>query len=377
MIKVSKLLDQNIHPFLYGMLMSRILISKDNKYFAAVSSYQESKKVNSSKQEFLMYSNQYLQFIKNLDTRYNWIDYHEYTQNYKYTNFSFNGKEKAILLIQNDLDLTENNFFNRLYAKIFQTSDFNESESITEPKKWFIRGFFESRGSIDTSLNFLSIDLFYNSKFQLNKIKLLTDVFNIPISVLNINFRQLQKQFVENINRRNTQLRINLKWYINQIRIINNYKFKIILSNYSFGKAIKIDELNFIECQLSYQNKPNKLNSVIDFFISLVLDKDLSSYDVKKLRNQLFKTEWLDIKVNRNRQLVSYVLLNTSDVCYGCINRYPLEHRTFMHRKTSRNYFEIHHNISLSNNQMLDNIDNLVKLCPVCHSCLKKMSELS
>ncbi|MGZ9800305.1 hypothetical protein ACXYRK_01155 [Mycoplasma sp. AC1221] len=112
-----------------------------------------------------MYSNQYLQFIKNLDTRYNWIDYHEYTQNYKYTNFAFNGKEKAILLIQNDLNLTENNLFNRLYSKIFQTSDFNESESITGPKKWFIRGFFESRGSIDTSLNFLSIDLFYNSKF--------------------------------------------------------------------------------------------------------------------------------------------------------------------------------------------------------------------
>ncbi|MGZ9755537.1 hypothetical protein ACXYRR_01215 [Mycoplasma sp. 246B] len=165
MIKVSKLLDQNIHSFLYGELISRILVSKDNKYFAVVSSYQESKKINSSKQEFLMYSNQYLQFIKNLDTRYNWIDYHEYTQNYKYTNFAFNGKEKAILLIQNDLNLTENNLFNRLYSKIFQTSDFNESESITGPKKWFIRGFFESRGSIDTSLNFLSIDLFYNSKF--------------------------------------------------------------------------------------------------------------------------------------------------------------------------------------------------------------------
>ena len=46
--------------------------------------------------------------------------------------------------------------------------------------------------------------------------------------------------------------------------------------------------------------------------------------------------------------------------------KYKIEDRTFTHRRTGRPYFEIHHNIALSNNVELDHEDNLVKLCPVC-----------
>lgn len=41
-------------------------------------------------------------------------------------------------------------------------------------------------------------------------------------------------------------------------------------------------------------------------------------------------------------------------------------------------YFEVHHNIALSNDyNSLDVPDNLVKLCPICHKCLKKMLVLN
>ena len=32
-------------------------------------------------------------------------------------------------------------------------------------------------------------------------------------SQLNLNFRNLQKQFVENKNKRNTQVRVNIRWF--------------------------------------------------------------------------------------------------------------------------------------------------------------------
>lgn len=74
----------------------------------------------------------------------------------------------------------------------------------------FIRGFFETRGSIDFKLNYLSSDYFYSNRLEFNKCLIFTNYFNISPAFLNINFRQLQNDYVENKNQRNAQIRIRL-----------------------------------------------------------------------------------------------------------------------------------------------------------------------
>lgn len=45
MLKVSDIVFKDLHPLIHGALISRILVSKDSKFFAAVSAYQVSKKL--------------------------------------------------------------------------------------------------------------------------------------------------------------------------------------------------------------------------------------------------------------------------------------------------------------------------------------------
>ena len=51
-------------------------------------------------------------------------------------------------------------------------------------------------------------------------------------SQLNLNFRNLQKQFVENKNKRNTQVRVNIRWFydncLNELEKVNKYKADIL-----------------------------------------------------------------------------------------------------------------------------------------------------
>lgn len=59
----------------------------------------------------------------------------------------------------------------------------------------------------------------------------------------------------------------------------------------------------------------------------------------------------------------------TKDECAACKDRYDFKDRSFVTKK-GRYYSEIHHFISLGKNKSLDLIENLTKLCPVCHRAL-------
>lgn len=74
----------------------------------------------------------------------------------------------------------------------------------------------------------------------------------------------------------------------------------------------------------------------------------------------------------RDPSLAGFVRFYDPDECVACKNLYKLKDRTFTHKKTNKPYFEIHHVISLGNDKELDDENNLVKLCPVCHGCLKR-----
>jgi hypothetical protein len=67
----------------------------------------------------------------------------------------------------------------------------------------------ENRGSIDTTRPLIAIDYFYNSKYDVDKAKILYDFMCVPLNVMNINFRELQKQYLDG-KKRNTQFRLDL-----------------------------------------------------------------------------------------------------------------------------------------------------------------------
>ena len=72
-------------------------------------------------------------------------------------------------------------------------------------------------------------------------------------------------------------------------------------------------------------------------------------------------------KTYRNKKIIEIFKEYAQDICYICGIK-----STFINKTTGKNHFEIHHVISYFNDKEVDNIANLVKLCPTCHAMLKK-----
>lgn len=373
MIKVSQILNSKIHPFIHGALISRIIQSEDLKYFATLSSYQKSKIITDVEFDFDGYTELYVEELNNICMSNEWISINKYHSNFKHCTFSLRGKEKALFIIENDLLISKESFYNLLYSKLFNDSTYIKDNILNEDKKNFIRGFCELRGSIDTTRPLLAMDLFYDSIFELNKTRLLYEYFSVPYEVLNINFRELQAQFVSAENQRNTQFRIDLSWYMNNIGLLNKYKIEIVKKSYFYNQVTSINNINFVLMPEKAYRGTGLFIDRLSYFSSKIFGKKLTSRDIEELRNELeFDLEKTpSTAIPRNKDLVNLVRLFTDDICLGCHKQYNIEDRTFIHRKTGRPYFEIHHNISLANNIELDHEDNLVKLCPVCHTSLK------
>lgn len=375
MIKVSQLLSGKIHPMIHGALLSRIIESEDGKYFAAVSSYKKVKSITDDTFEFENYSQIYVNSLNNISQSTEWISKEKFDSSYTFCKFKHISLVKALYVIENDLGITKSNLFNRLYKKFFIDSDYIQSADLDSNKKHFIRGFCELRGAIDTGRPMLSMDYFYDNKFELNKARLLNEYLAVPYFIININFRQLQEQFVEGVNKRNTQLRLNLNWYSKNIGFINSYKSEIIKKNYSVEMTKTDNNINYIDMPIVEYKQSDLFIKRISHFSDKLFDRKLTNQDIEKIRQELgFDIENDDAsskKVTRNREIVELVRLYTPDECAACKNLYDIHDRSFTHRKTGRPYFEIHHTISFNNNIELDHEDNLVKLCPVCHSCVK------
>lgn len=89
---------------------------------------------------------------------------------------------------------------------------------------------------------------------------------------------------------------------------------------------------------------------------------------VEELRNELHFNTIPTTTTTRNNIIKNIALKLSPDICTGCGTE-----KTSTNAKTGRQNFEMHHYIPLMNNpSALDNIDNLVKLCPTCHSTLRR-----
>lgn len=379
MFKTSELNDVyklKISHFLLGSIFSRIIESENKQYFLIPSSFKKSKKTKDKLTETSIYK-----YIKKLNkitnTENKWIS--EKERLYKFNNIKWLSNLSSLkcsYIIENDLKISKNEFLKKIYFYLLTKNEFINVNKLNEQKKFFIRGFIETRGSIDLNRKYISIDYFYENQFELRRAIFLIDYLSVPTKVLNINFRELQNEFYTNCKKRNTQLRIKLEWYIEKIGIINDYKRNILLEN-GFKPLNGItSEITYFKSKISFncfeKEKSEFLMSRIDFYSNNVLEKKLTKLQIKNIKNKLKLNIQKIGNKTRNFLIKEICRISEPNFCSGCKDKYNIKDRSFVHLKTSNYYFEIHHNIPFSNGKEYDVLENLIKLCPTCHKMLKR-----
>ncbi|GAA7317439.1 hypothetical protein HpM067_12930 [Helicobacter pylori] len=294
-----------------------------------------------------------------------------------------------VFILENDLHLDENSFYKKLLNSIIDNLSCYASIPITDReykietnkfKKRFLSGFFESRGSIDTQRNFLTLDYLFHSSLEFKKFHYLIDFFNIPSEALNFNFRELQHEYTQGINQRNAQFRIYLDWYLHHIGLFNPYKVRI--AEHVFKTTlIKRNGIYYMLRDLpKTEYRGNSFIERAHFCLKNVYQQDLDDKSIEKLREQLgFIQESEEFK--RDSKIINFYRISTPNVCSACCGDYDIKERSFISlplyqitQKPDSYYTEIHHVISLGKDRELDVLANLTKLCPACHRALKKGS---
>ncbi|GAA7452189.1 hypothetical protein ckin116_05820 [Helicobacter pylori] len=286
-------------------------------------------------------------------------------------------KGTFVFILENDLNLDENAFYKKLLNSLIDNDFVNRSHSMTLNQKRFLSGFFESRGSIDTQRNFLTLDYFFHSPLEFNKFHYLIDLFNIPSEALNFNSRELQHEHAQGIHQRNAQFRIYLDWYLHYIGLFNPYKARI--AHHVFKTTLIYDGIYH---KLSYppttKYHGNGFTERAHFYLKNVYQQDLDKKRIKELREQLGFIQNSE-EFKRDSKIINFYRLSTPNVCSACCDSYDIKERSFLSlplykitQKLDSYYTEIHHVISLGKNKELDVLENLAKLCPTCHRALKK-----
>ncbi|GAA8772858.1 hypothetical protein DUHN17_00120 [Helicobacter pylori] len=363
---VSRFLNA-IDPFNLGVLLSRFQIKNGCIY--GVCSYKASKFIHGYEES----KTQVLNALNTLSKHQIWRFNQESVTKIKGT---------FVFILENDLHLDENSFYKKLLNSLIDNDFFNRSNLMnlmTPNQKRFLSGFFESRGSIDTQRNFLTLDYFFHSPLEFNKFHYLIDFFNIPSEALNFNFRELQPEHVQGINQRNAQFRIYLDWYLYHIGLFNPYKARI--AEHVFKTTLVRDGIYY---KLNYppttKYHGNSFTERAHFYLKSVYQQDLDDKSIEKLREQLGLIQNSE-EFKRDSKIINFYRLSTPNVCSACCDDYDIKERSFLslplYKITQRSdsyYTEIHHVISLGKDRELDVLENLTKLCPACHRALKKGS---
>lgn len=357
-MKVSDLLRRDISPFLYGAFLSRIMSEKRNgkKYFYCYTSFRASRVAPPRIFSIANYGRTYINELNFISGVRDW-------EIHKCTDDGFEGR----LYIENDLALTDTSFYNLLHNKFFQAPWIHD-EGLTEDKKDFIRGFLELRGSVDTTAKFIAQDYFFNNRVELKKATIITDFMSVPIKYANYNMRDLQFQFVMGINRRNPQFRINSFYYAKYIGFLNKYKAKIFEKAFVTQGSHITDSIQYFDVHLPESRSDDVVFiKYLNFFSNNVYERVLTFRTVQELRARLgFNSSGEDGNDIRNRTIIALFDMIAPDKCAICGTE------TTYVKPDGRQYFEIHHVISRCNGVELDNIANLVKLCPTCHRMMKR-----
>lgn len=340
MITIDQLLKKPIET-LFAVFFNSI--QNDEKNFEVKSEYRKTKFLE-------IPNNSYEQTMVQLSRKYE-------------LDFQHVNSTMIIATIVNDKNLDLDEFLDTVYEKILFKLNKLPSSYLLDVE--LALALFIFRGSADFNRGLYSVDLknltpsYVDSFF---KLLLSSDEL---LSRLNLNFRELQPQFVARTSLRNTQIRINLKWfYDNVIRsfaYINQYKTDILLKNITVLGEIR---------------KSHSFEERLIFYRQSVLGRELTPQEVNTLRQELEFSLQVEqatdnIFIIRNQKIVSYARETFNDVCVGCGDRYKINDRSFLMPRNNRYYFEINHVIAYANDSStVDVLDNLVKLCPTCHRAL-------
>ncbi|HEC1728209.1 TPA: HNH endonuclease [Campylobacter lari] len=358
-LKVSDFLTFEVEmPFLLGAFYGRYCFTDDGDLIYTLSTYKKSSYV--SDEDF--YRRSKIDYLDQLNFQSEISRWH-INDNKKIK------KAEFVFVLENNLKLSQNQFFARLYTKILLSNFVKNNNSLQERQK-FARAFFELRGSIDTTRPLLTKDYFYNSILELKRISLFLDNLGLSINVLNINFRNLQSQYVSGENRRNAQLRVNLLWYLEKIGLMNIYKAEIVKRVYGINYEDTENGYYSFDCEAPTFHK-NSFQERINFYAARILNNDLTKRDINNLRRELRFDENTSSDFKRNMNIAQIVRYQTKDECAACKNKYNIADRSFLLRKFPKRYYmEIHHFVSVGKEKELDVIENLTKLCPTCHRAL-------
>jgi|GEM_PF-694874 len=280
---------------------------------------------------------------------------------------------RHVLKIKKSAEITNRQqFFDALYKQI-------QMKRLTEDPKNFERdliiSLFALRGSIDPKFNYFAVDVLKENQSK----EYLFQLFNLLTSIsdikqLNLNFRELQEQYVTGKVRRNTQIRVNLRWFYDRYRhdleTLNIYKYRILETHHGLIKTFNTQQTlkpQFIERMMFY------IDTVYE---SLSKQRHISIMKgkVEEYRSILDFSDPMENQemFRRSHSIRQLAVALLPDECVGCKDDYPLEKRTFKYRDSDRYYLEIHHVIPFSTDKSGDQLENLVKLCPACHRALTK-----
>ncbi|GAA7550049.1 hypothetical protein TH0225_00280 [Helicobacter pylori] len=360
---VSRFLNA-IDPFNLGVLLSRFQIKNGCIY--GVCSYRLSKFVHDY--DYEESKAQVLNALNYLSVHPIWRFNQESVTKIKGT---------FVFILENDLHLDENSFYKKLLNSLIDNDFFNRSHSMTPNQRLFLSGFFESRGSIDTQRNFLTLDYFFHSPLEFKKFHYLIDFFNIPSEALNFNFRELQHEYMQGIEKRNAQFRIYLNWYLHHIGLFNPYKARI--AHHIFKTTLVYDGIYYqLRDRPKTEYRGNGFIERAHFYLKNVYQQDLDDKSIEKLREQLGFIQKSE-EFKRDSKIINFYRISTPNVCNACCDSYDIKERSFISlplyqitQDPNSYYTEIHHVISLGKDRELDVLENLTKLCPACHRALKK-----
>ncbi len=361
-MKVSEFLEyDDIQPFLLGAFYGKYAFTSDGKYIYTYSSYKNWTKIYDNKVLCQKSKETFLTQINEISKPYPyWKKGH-----------SLFPRANIVFALENDLELTKESFFNRLNRKILN-SDFLDDPSLTESKKMFIRGFSELRGSLDRNRKLLTMDYVKHNQPETKRVRLLIDNMNVPVYVVNYNFREFQPDFKAG-KKRETQLRFNIFWYATNIGFINEYRIEAFKHNFYFTDIKKEGSVTYFTCQQPLRSNNTTFENRLAYYTHNVFNKKLTKSDTLKFKEMIGISNESD-SFKRDLSIVNYVRYCTPDLCVCCCDDYDIKDRSHIDPKTGRYHFEIHHMISIGKNKDLDDVDNLAKICTACHAGLKRGS---
>lgn len=359
-IKLKDLLNYDIKPFLFGVLFSRIT-TEDTRDIPekvyAYTSFRKSKAVNYTDFDFIEYSNALQDKYNELSGYKNWM-----------VKTAKEGSMELRFPIENNLNTPIETINDLVYKRLIK-EDWLYDESLNAEKKDFMRGFMETRGSIDTTASYITQDYFYNNRRELKRINIFTDRIEIPYSYLNFNPRQLQNDYVTGKSKRNTQFRVNLHYYVKNFGFYNKYKALIYEKSYGEKNSkVIIDDVIYFLVNVPDKNDDVNFVKYTNFFTDNIYEKELNTNNITALRESLGFYNVNSTKgKSRNQTIIDIFNAISPDECALCGTT-----ETFLQGNSDRQAFEVHHLIPYHNGIHYDNMANLVKLCPTCHSSLKK-----